>query len=68
MTITLKQVRAGSVVIVRGSFGNGRPVQATVVEVERDIKNGYPGIDYEVHGEEDGSWAYLTQIDRVVKY
>jgi hypothetical protein len=33
-----------------------------VLEVHEDIKNGRPGIDY------DGSWAYLTQVDRVVSY
>jgi hypothetical protein len=60
--ITLKDIREGSVVIVRGAFGTG-PEQKVVVEaVEADIKNGRPGIDY------DGSWAYLTQVMRVVTY
>ncbi len=60
--IKLKDIREGSVVIVRGAFGTG-PEQKVVVEaVEADIKNGRPGIDY------DGSWAYLTQVMRVVTY
>jgi hypothetical protein len=34
----------------------------TVIEVEDDVKNGRPGICY------DESWAYLTQVERVVTY
>ena len=60
--VTLNEVRAGSVVVVRGDFGNGRPQTVTVESVDEDIKNGRPGIDYA------DSWAYLTQVDRVVKY
>ena len=60
--VTLKDIREGSIVIVRGDFGSGRPQQVVVEAVEEDIKNGRPGIDYE------GSWAYLTQVDRVVTY
>jgi len=56
--IKLKDIREGSVVIVRGAFGSG-PEERVKVE---DIKNGRPGIDYE------GSWAYLTQVQRVVTY
>jgi hypothetical protein len=55
-------MRVGSRVIVRDNFGNGRPREVTVLDLDEDIKNGRPGIDY------DGSWAYLTQVDRVVKY
>jgi len=60
--VELKDIRQGSVVIVRGDFGSGAPKRVSVLEVHEDIKNGRPGIDY------DGSWAYLTQIDRVVSY
>jgi len=60
--IDLNDIREGSVVIVRGNFGNGAPQRVTVEAVEEDIKNGRPGIDYA------GSWAYLTQVDRVVTY
>jgi hypothetical protein len=60
--VTIEDIREGSVVIVRGSFGQGRPQEVVVEAVEADIKNGRPGIDYE------GSWAYLTQVDRVVTY
>ena len=60
--IKLKDIREGSVVIVRGNFGNGQPQRVVVVEVHADVKNGRPGIDYA------GSWAYLTQVDRVVTY
>jgi hypothetical protein len=60
--VELKDIREGSVVVVRGDFGQGRPQTVTVETVEADIKNGRPGIDYA------GSWAYLSQVDRVVSY
>ena len=58
----LSDMRVGSRVIVRDNFGTGRPREVTVLDLDEDIKNGRPGIDYE------GSWAYLSQVDRVVKY
>jgi hypothetical protein len=60
--VTLKDIREGSVVIVRGNFGNGPEERVTVEEVHSDVKNGRPGIDYA------DSWAYLTQVMRVVTY
>jgi hypothetical protein len=60
--VKLKDIREGSIVIVRGDFGSGAPKRVVVEAVEADIKNGRPGIDYA------GSWAYLTQVDRVVSY
>jgi hypothetical protein len=60
--VKLSDIREGSRVIVRDNFGMGRPREVTVTEVESDVKNGEPGICY------DESWAYLTQVDRVVKY
>jgi hypothetical protein len=60
--VKLKDIREGSVVIVRGAFGSGTEERVKVEEVHEDVKNGRPGIDYE------GSWAYLTQVQRVVSY
>ena len=60
--IKLKDIREGSVVIVRGAFGTGPEERVKVEEVHEDVKNGRPGIDY------DGSWAYLSQVQRVVSY
>ena len=60
--ITLKDVRVGSIVLVCGDFGNAPPMSAIVEEVDEDIKNGRPGICYA------DSWAYLTQIKKVVKF
>jgi len=60
--VKLKDIREGSVVIVRGAFGTGPEERVKVEEVHEDIKNGRPGIDYE------GSWAYLSQVQRVVSY
>lgn len=65
--VKLKDLREGSVVYVRGSFGNGAPVRATVIDVCEDVKNGYPGIDYET-ADGEGYWAYLDQVVRIEKY
>jgi len=65
--IKLSQVREGSVVMVRGCFGNDPAVRATVTGVDSDIKNGLPGIDYRTR-EGDMHWAYLDQVDSVVKF
>jgi hypothetical protein len=65
--LTLKDVREGSVVIVCGGFGTEPAKRATVTNTDRDIKNGYPGIDY-IDADGDERWAYLDQVQRVVKY
>jgi hypothetical protein len=66
--IRLQDIREGSVVYVRTNFGTGPAVKARVVEVCEDVKNGRPGIDYEIAGQDHGSWAYLTQVDGVITY
>lgn len=68
MMVRLEDMRVGSIVRVRGSFGRGPAVLARVDEVERDIKNGRPGIAYVVLDTKDEHWAYLEQVDRVVTY
>ena len=60
--VKLEDIRVGSVVIVREAFGTGPERQVVVEAVEVDIKNGRPGIDYA------DSWAYLTQVQRVITY
>ena len=60
--VMLSDIREGSIVRVRDNFGSGSPKNVIVTGVDEDIKNGLPGIDY------DDSWAYLTQVDRVIKY
>jgi len=65
--ISLKQLREGSVVYVRGAFGTGPSVKATVTEVCEDVKNGRPGIDY-VTEDGDDHWAYLDQVQAVYKF
>lgn len=66
--VKLKDLREGSIVMVRGAFGTDQPVQARVDTVEQDIKNGRPGIDYTVINSGDELWAYITQVDSVVSY
>jgi hypothetical protein len=65
--VSLNQVREGSIVYVRGDFGQARAQRVTVTEVEADVKNGLPGICY-VTELGDDHWAYITQVDRVVTY
>ncbi len=67
--VNLKDIRVGSTVMVRGNFGRAWPLAAVVDEVEEDIKNGQPGIDYTIPGKAGSSgWAYLSQVDRVITY
>jgi len=65
--ITVNQVRAGSVVMLRPGFGAAPPRQVTLTEVHEEIKNGRPGVDYEL-APGDSRWAYLDQVDRVITY
>lgn len=69
--VKLSDMRKGSVVMVRGAFGQDAPREAVVDEIGDDIKNGEPGISYDAKNE-DGrpfwGWAYLDQVDSVVKY
>jgi hypothetical protein len=62
MSIALQEVRRGSVVMLRGGFGNDPPRRVTLTGVYADVKNGQPGVDYEGH------WAYLDQIVKVLTY
>ena len=64
----LSDIRVGSTVMVRGDFGTGKPVKAKVEAVLKNIKNGHPGIDYVIKSTGDERWAYLDQIDSVVKF
>lgn len=66
--VNLKDLRVGSIVMVRGAFGTDAPVQARVDFADTDIKNGRPGIDYTVLKTGDELWAYITQVDSVVTY
>jgi hypothetical protein len=65
--VILDEIREGSVVIVRGGFGQEPPKEVVVDEVHEDIKNGRAGIDYT---EADGNtrWAYMDQVIKVVNY
>jgi len=64
--IELKDIREGSIVLVRGGFGSEPARKAVVTSVDANIKNGRPGIDYEIAG--DSRWAYLEQVTRVELY
>lgn len=67
MSIRLNELRIGSKVIVRECFGGGPAVTVVVTEKDSDIKNGLPGICYR-DASGNGKWAYLSQVDRVVKF
>lgn len=66
--IKLSEVREGSVIQIRGDFGSGKSVRAVVTGVEKDIKNGIPGIVYKIPKSGHEYWAYLEQVDKVLKY
>jgi alpha-D-ribose 1-methylphosphonate 5-triphosphate synthase subunit PhnL len=61
-TVRLSDIRAGSIVVVRGNFGSGMSQIVSVDYAEDNIKNGRPGITY------GRSWAYLDQVVQVLKY
>ena len=65
--VAIKDVRAGSVVVIKSGFGSEPAETVTLDNVDSDIKNGRAGCDY-VDSKGDGRWAYLSQIVRVVKY
>ena len=64
MAVKLKDIRVGGHVMVRPGFGSQPAVKGKVTAVHQDVKNGRPGIDYEVG--EASNWAYLYQVDRVI--
>lgn len=66
--VKLNDIREGSIVTVRGNFGNGPATRAKVDYVDSNIKNGQPGIDYTDLNSGDKHWAYLGQIDSVVTH
>lgn len=55
-------LKAGDKVRLMANFGNGPMVVGIVEEVERDVKNGLPGISYKQIGSKTGNWAYMHQI------
>ena len=65
--VILEDIREGSVVIVRGGFGQELPKTVTVDEVHAEIKNGRAGIDY-TEADGTGRWAYLDQVQKVITY
>ena len=60
--VRVSDIRAGSVVIVKGNFGLGMSQIVSVDYVEDNIKNSKPGITY------GRNWAYLDQVVQVLKY
>ena len=66
--LNLTDMRVGSVIRVRPDWGTAPAVEATVLDLCSDIKNGRPGIDYRRKGGEFDNWAYLDAVDCVLKY
>lgn len=66
--IELKDIRRGSIVCMRGMFGSGPATVVEVTEVFEDVKNGQPGFDYRIEHALGTGWAYLRQIDHVIKF
>lgn len=65
--IKLTQLRPGSTVLIRADIGVGSSVEATVTHVTSSIKNGLPGIHYTTKTGQV-QWAFLSQVERVVKF
>ena len=60
----IEDFQEGDTVEVSMSFGKNR--KGIIQEVSENIKNGYPGINYE--DDENGfCWAYLDQVVSVTK-
>jgi len=57
---TTPDPQVGDSVLYRGSWGKGPQTQATVTNI--DTNKGRPVVDLD-----DGHWAYLYQIDEVLK-
>ena len=62
-----RALTVGMTVQIKSSFGNGPIHTGVIPEIEEDIKNGYPGISYDVVGldgkpTDDSRWAYLDQV------
>ena len=55
------KIRVGSIVLVRGGFGMEPSRKVTVEGL--DEKDGKPLFDYD-----EDSWAYTSQIIKVIKY
>lgn len=66
MAVQAKDVREGSIIVVCPGFGNHRPITATVTAIDNDDERG----EVVTYADEDGDgvWAYMSQIQRVVKY
>lgn len=66
--VKLEDIKVGSIVIVRTNFGSGAAIAVEVESVEKNVKNGFPGIDYTIPGggKNASGWAYLTQVDRII--
>ena len=66
--VTLRQIKIGSHVVLRPAFGEGMPIEVIVIEIDPDIANGRAGVTYATTTANSMHWAYLDQIDKVVKY
>ena len=66
--ITPKDLRKGSIIEVRGDFGQGPQVLAQVDFVDRDVRTGAPVVDYTNVNNRETHWAFFDQIDSVLRF
>jgi hypothetical protein len=66
--VDINDVRVGSCVVLRPGFGEGLPIKAIVIEVDPDIANGRAGVTYATTTANSLHWAYMDQVDKVVRY
>lgn len=67
MKYKLEDIQVGDTVRVMSNFGRGPVHVGKVTAVEDDIKNGRPGIDYNLTDNGLNHWAYLDQVFEVKK-
>ena len=67
-SVKLKDMRADSIIVVKGGFGAEPATRAIVEEIDREGKNGRSIVSYKEINTGDSRWAYLDQILRVAEY
>lgn len=71
--VKLKDIRIGSIVTVKSLAANESVVKARVTGKSGDIKNGISGINFHPIDAKGNtcrsinSWAYLSQVQEIVK-
>jgi hypothetical protein len=66
MSISIKDIKIGSTILVKPDFGMSPQVRAKVTDIEKNGKKGRDTIGYETSPGDD-RWAYMDQVVSVIK-